>query len=370
MLEVGLIGTGYGAEIQAQALQVNRTFSLYGVASTDYKAAKKAKKEVGFRYVFSDWKELVQYRKIDIVLVASPPSSHYEIIREALQNGKHVLTAAPFVLSVDEAEELSSLASEKEVVAVVDHHLNYLPARKYAISLIKSGKIGKVLSAHRVMRNSDGLDRNMSAPWKYETSSGGGVFWRYLVHDIDYFLRSVGGINLIKFEGIQNVSQRFNPEGQAVSVQCDDTGTMNLKFHNGAKGTVNIDTTYPGKSVNEFIFHGEQAMLHLRNDNELFLYHPDGHRDRIAIPPSFQITTIPGPASKSPFYMLSEAFAAAIYGQGKVSPTFDEAIHTQRAMEAAGRSRIQGNWEEVGADVITHAQTVAKSGGEVHKIFE
>lgn len=370
MLEVGLIGTGYGAEIQAQALQVNRAFSLLGVASQDYKSSKRVKKEVGFRYAFSDWQELVRYRKTDIVLVASPPQTHYEIIYEALQHQKHVLTTAPFVLNVEQAEELSALANEHEVMGVVDHHLNYLPARKYAINLIKSGKIGKLKSVNRIFRNSGGLDRNMSRSWKFQMQNGGGAFWQYASHDIDYLLRAVGGVNMIRYDGVQNISDRINPEGFTEPVKCDDSGTVLLRFHNGAKATVNIDTTYPGKPVNEFVFHGEHGLLHLKNDNELFLYHQDGSRDRVAIPPSFQITTIPGAAARSPFYMLSEAFAAAIYGQGKVSPTFDEAVHTQRAMNAALRSEEQDNWVEVGADVITQVQTTAQSGSEVHKIFE
>lgn len=370
MINVGIVGVGYGAEIQAQALQVNRSFSLYGVTSLDYNQSKRAKKGIGFRYVFTDWKELVTNRKTELILVATPPHSHYEIAKEALLNNKHVLVTAPFVLDVNQAEELTELAGEREKVAVVDHHLNYLPARKYAIHLIQSGKIGNLVSVNRLNRNAEGMSRKIKTRWKYDQNQGGGVFWRYASHDVDYLLRVAGGINWAKYTETQNIVDRIDEHDEPMQAACDDTGTLLLKFHNGVKATINLDTMYPGKPVNEFVFNGERRILYLRNDTELFLYDFDGNRERIAIPPNFQITSIPGAAERSPFYMLSEAVAEAIANRGNVSPTFEEAVHIQRAMEAAFNSRNNNQWQEVGADVLLPKSKSANSGAEVKKIFE
>src|SRR4051812_46703508 len=59
--------------------------------------------------------------QVDAIVVATTPFTHYQVIRSALERGKHVLTEKPFAMTVAEGENLVALAKERGVVLGVVH---------------------------------------------------------------------------------------------------------------------------------------------------------------------------------------------------------------------------------------------------------
>ena len=82
---------------------------------------------------------------VEAVYIATPHESHYSLIKEALTAGKHVLCETPMVLNGKEAEELFSLAKEKEVVLMEANKTAFCPAFNHLMAMIKSGAIGEVV---------------------------------------------------------------------------------------------------------------------------------------------------------------------------------------------------------------------------------
>lgn len=82
--------------------------------------------------------------KIDAVYIASPHLTHYEYIKTALKNGKHVLCEKPIVLSGLEAQELYELANKKQCVLLEAIKTAFAPGFIRLISVAKSGLIGKI----------------------------------------------------------------------------------------------------------------------------------------------------------------------------------------------------------------------------------
>ena len=82
----------------------------------------------------------------DAVYILSHPRLHYDHIKEAILKGKHVLVELPVALSCREAEELYSLAKEHNVILMPAMKTAYATAYNRLLLLIKSGKIGKVVS--------------------------------------------------------------------------------------------------------------------------------------------------------------------------------------------------------------------------------
>ncbi len=81
----------------------------------------------------------------DAVYIATPHYTHYEYAKAALEAGKHVLCETPFVLRVNEAEELIRLADKKGLILMVAHKTAYCPAFRHLISMLKSGVIGDIV---------------------------------------------------------------------------------------------------------------------------------------------------------------------------------------------------------------------------------
>lgn len=84
--------------------------------------------------------------RVDAVYVISQPSKHYEQIKEAILNNKHVLCESPITLDVKQCEELFSLAQEHRCILMESIKTAYSTAYYRLLLLIKSGRIGDVVS--------------------------------------------------------------------------------------------------------------------------------------------------------------------------------------------------------------------------------
>ena len=82
---------------------------------------------------------------VDAVYIATPHLSHYELSKQALLAGKHVLCEIPLVLEEAQARELYTLAEEQKRVLMEAHKTAYCPAFNHLMVMIKSGAIGEVV---------------------------------------------------------------------------------------------------------------------------------------------------------------------------------------------------------------------------------
>ena len=88
----------------------------------------------------------VLLNEVDAVYILSNPQNHYAQIKKALDLGKHVLCEPPIVLSVNEWKELNDLAKEKNCILIDAIRTAYSTAYYRMLLLVKSGRIGTVMS--------------------------------------------------------------------------------------------------------------------------------------------------------------------------------------------------------------------------------
>lgn len=94
--------------------------------------------------VTEDYDELL--KEVDAVYIISKPQDHYAQIKKALELGKHVLCEPPIALAVNEWEELNTLAKEKNLILMDAIRTAYSTAYYRMLLLVKSGRIGTVMS--------------------------------------------------------------------------------------------------------------------------------------------------------------------------------------------------------------------------------
>ena len=82
----------------------------------------------------------------DAVYIAALPEKHYDLIRTALEAGKHVLCESPITVTRSQCRELMMLAKKKNRALVAATKTAYATAYRRLILLVKSGKIGQVVS--------------------------------------------------------------------------------------------------------------------------------------------------------------------------------------------------------------------------------
>lgn len=107
------------------------------------------KKEIGNRFLITEnYSDFLS--KVDAVYVRSQPKDHYQHIKMALNQGKHVLCESPFTIKKNECEELLKLAKDNNLILMEAIKTAYSTAFARLLLLIKGGLIGQVISVDSV----------------------------------------------------------------------------------------------------------------------------------------------------------------------------------------------------------------------------
>src|SRR3954447_4738322 len=97
---VGLIGTGFGATVQAPGWQCIDGAELVAVTSGHLERAQQVADEHGLSLAFDDYREMLRQSDLNLVSITAPPYLHHEMVMAALDAGAHVLCEKPFAMNV------------------------------------------------------------------------------------------------------------------------------------------------------------------------------------------------------------------------------------------------------------------------------
>lgn len=117
---------------------------IVGLCASQGKANGLSNELKSLPCVTEDYKAMLH--QVDAVYILSKPADHYEQIKAALMEGKHVLCEPPIALSVREWSELNELAKNKGCILMDAIRTAYSTAYYRLLLLVKSGRIGKVVS--------------------------------------------------------------------------------------------------------------------------------------------------------------------------------------------------------------------------------
>ena len=124
MVNIGVVGYGYWGPNVARNFHSSPGAKLTAVSDISEKRLKLAENHYPFIKGMKDPMELVRSKDVDVVAVITPVSSHYDLAKKALENGKHVFVEKPFTSSRAQAEKLIELAAQK---GPQDHGRSHLP---------------------------------------------------------------------------------------------------------------------------------------------------------------------------------------------------------------------------------------------------
>ncbi|MFK7734812.1 MAG: NAD-dependent epimerase/dehydratase family protein [Pirellulaceae bacterium] len=145
-VRVGIIGGGAIAEIyHLPALQSHsRTCDSIVVADTNTERLATLREKFTLADTVEDYRQLAG--KVDAVVVATPPASHFPICKWCLENGLHVLCEKPLTEDIAEAKELVTLAKNQNLRLVVNQTRRHFPTYQKIRELIRSGTLGELNS--------------------------------------------------------------------------------------------------------------------------------------------------------------------------------------------------------------------------------
>jgi predicted dehydrogenase len=349
-LRVGILGTGFGARVQAPGFQRSGEFEVAAVWSRTRANAERAAEKLGISRVYDDWEELVALPDLDAVSVATPPALHHAPALAALRAGKHVLCEKPFALDRTQGREMVAVAQAAGRVGMIDHEFRFASARAYVKALIDAGEIGRPY-----LVNIAGTSSLMAQPnrhlrgWFGDPAMGAGWLGVSGSHMID----------LVRFwcgefaEVCASLASFAAPAGAPAP---DDSFSLLFRLTSGVEGVIQQTAASWGERYLRMQVVGEKGTLLLLDERgELYGVREGSRRpiERLAIPERFQAaaplwelkaaggsTYLEIPA----FTALACAFAAAIRGEAPPSPSFEDGLRCQEVMDAARISHAEGRW--------------------------
>lgn len=145
-MKFAILGPGHIAHSLAKAVSGIDGVERYAVGSRSLERAEAFAKEWGFEKVYGSYEELAADPEVDLIYIATPHSHHYEHAKLCLEHGKNILVEKAFTVNAAQAEELVTLAKEKNVLMAEAIWTRYMPSRKMIDDLLEKGTIGKVTS--------------------------------------------------------------------------------------------------------------------------------------------------------------------------------------------------------------------------------
>ncbi|QEE49979.1 Gfo/Idh/MocA family oxidoreductase [Flavobacterium alkalisoli] len=203
MLKVGVLGAGHLGKIHLRLLNQSQKYELIGFYDPNSSNADKVAKEYGYRK-FDTIEELIQ--AVDVVDIVTPTLSHHDCAKDAIMAGKHIFVEKPISNTVEEAEEIITLAKQYNVKGQVGHVERFNPA-----FIATKEKIANpmFIETHRLAEfNPRGTD----VP----------VVLDLMIHDIDVILSVVNSkVKDIKASGVSVISD------------TPDIANARIEFENG-----------------------------------------------------------------------------------------------------------------------------------------
>jgi len=177
-----------------------------------------------------------------------------------------------------------------------------------------------------------------------EEGRGGGYLGAWGSHHIDQLILWGGPIRRV-FCTLRTVAAEYAdsvPEFRKIT--ADDTFTLLVQFESGARGIVEL---FGASQVREGTMevHGSGDSMTVLDGYRLGRPKPDGSFEDVPIPEDLRIESTPEMALLAPFLVKVEMIRAAIQEGKPASPTFRDAVETQRVLDAARLSDSSGAWE-------------------------
>jgi predicted dehydrogenase len=164
-IKVGVIGCGYWGPNLIRNFNENYHTDLRYACDLNQDSLERIKLRYPHVKTTNDYKELIRDKSIDAIAVATPVFSHYKLVKEALDAGKHVLVEKPMTPTVKEAERLVSLAQKKRLVLAVDHTFIYTGAIRRIKEFISGGELGEIYYFDSVRVNLGLFQHDVNVIW-------------------------------------------------------------------------------------------------------------------------------------------------------------------------------------------------------------
>jgi predicted dehydrogenase len=248
-IALALVGAGGIGRLWAEAIREAKGVRLAAVVDVNEKSALKIAEHFPACAVKKDWKDILNDKTLDAVLVATPHKWLAPISYAALSAGKHVFSEKPSGVTAAEIKKNIAMAKRKNMVYMPGFNHRYHPAYMKAREIFEKGGIGKIdfIRARYGFGGRPGYNKE----WRFNKAiAGGGELLDQGMHMIDMARWFLGD-----FEKIYGFAENFFWGGGV-----EDNGFLLMRTKNGRVASIHVSWTN-WEWVHSFEIFGDKGYL-------------------------------------------------------------------------------------------------------------
>jgi len=375
---VGIVGAGFVAPFHIEALSRLGNIELVGISDSIKELAQNLSSKYGINKTYYNFDDMLRDEEIDVVHVCTPNYLHYEMVKKAIENDKHVVCEKPLAMNRIEAQDLLNMAKSKGVVNAVSYNMRYYPMVQQAKAMIEDGEIGDIYLIHGTYLQ-DWLFFDTDYNWRVEAKLGGesrviadiGTHWFDMVQHVSgkkirRVMADFSTFIQVRKKPVKRETLTFTAKGEIgeyekVRIDTEDHGTVLLRFDGDTKGLFIGSQTCAGrKNYITFEINGSKQSLRWCGEepNKLWI----GRREResgevqkdfnLLKPQSAAYAMSPGGLGEG--YpdtfknLLRNVYRTIVTGkENRDFPTFIDGYEEIILVEAIVRSFREGKWVDV-----------------------
>jgi predicted dehydrogenase len=373
-INIGIVGAGFMGRTHSNAFsKVNQFFDLdyqpilKAVCARNAAGAKAFAANWGFEAVETDWRKLVARDDIDLIDIASPNDTHAEIAIAAAKADKMVMCEKPLGRNAKEAEQMVAAVEAANRPNMVWYNYRRVPAVTLAKQLVDEGRLGRIFHYRAKFLQdwtiSADLPQGGTGLWRLDANvAGSGVTGDLLAHCIDTAMWLNGPIDKVTAMTETFIKERDHTiTGKREKVTIDDASAFLARFANGSLATFEATRYARGhKALYTLEINGANASIMWDlHDLHRLQYFDHSDEGRVRGWRSVHITDSDHPYMKHwwvpglqigyehTFIHQAADFLEALAGGKAASPTFREALSTDRVTDAVLKSAQSGRWETI-----------------------
>jgi UDP-N-acetyl-2-amino-2-deoxyglucuronate dehydrogenase len=227
-LSVAVVGCGSIGKRHAAVLDADSDTRLVAVCDINLAAAETVAGHYGGVAVYTDFHEMIEVERPDMVVVATPHALHADIAVASLLARCHVLVEKPMALNSHDCRRMMEAASQSgKKLWVVKQNRHNIPVR-LTDEAIRAGKLGKIFMVKCDILWNRYQGYYDDSAWRGSIEQEGGALFTQASHFIDLLIWWCGDITEAKAR-IETMNH---------SIETEDTGAAVLKFSSGTLGSL------------------------------------------------------------------------------------------------------------------------------------
>lgn len=145
MYNVVLIGCGHMGSVHLDDIYMMKDICVYGVVDTDAERAEMFAKKYGAKSYDTSYMRYMKDKNTDIIICATYPETHLEILKQCVKYKKHLLCEKPIAANTEDAKEFVSIVKGADIKVQIGYILRFNETYRTVADMIHNGMIGSPL---------------------------------------------------------------------------------------------------------------------------------------------------------------------------------------------------------------------------------